>query len=515
MPCPSSLPALTSWHLPALLDEAAASHGERPFIIGKQEITYAEAARQTRVIAGRLAEAKVGRGDRVLMVCQNRLEMVLLAFATLRLGAVFVILSPQMKPEGFRKIFDQCEPKLVMLDAGTSSLRGETGSTSLIVPDEVEETVEWARRFSELLAGEPLAAEFPGIDQDPAFLVFTSGSTGTPRGVILSHDNVRYATAGIQQRLGYEATDRIGVFLPLSFDYGLYQLFLAAQAGAAVFLGQPEMTGPELPAILADNGITVLPGVPTVFGGLLKMLSWRKRPLPALRMATNTGDHLPQAYIRKLQELLPAVQIYPMYGLTECKRVSILLPEEYEQRPDSVGRALDGTEVFTVDAEGNRLPPGEVGELVVRGRTLALGYWRADEETAKRYRRIGPGRARTMFSGDLCKVDAEGFITFHGRGDFIIKHKGHRMSPLEIEEVACQMPGIAAAGAVKDETGGLLHLFLAVTQDEVSTEAVIEWLNERLERVKVPERIHFIPELPKTANQKVDRKALRALLPTA
>ena len=167
-----------------------------------------------------------------------------------------------------------------------------------------------------------------------------------------------------------------------------------------------------------------------------------------------------------------------------------------------------------MDPDGNRLPPGEVGELVVRGRTLALGYWRADEETAKRYRREGPGRARTMFSGDYCRVDADGFITFHARGDFLIKHKGHRLSPLEIEEAACQMPGIAAAGVVKDEAGDRLHLFLSLTSDDLVVAAVIAWLNDRLERVKVPERIHFVAELPKTANQKVDRKALRALLQT-
>ncbi len=513
MPPDSPLFPLNCWHLPALLDDAATAHGDQLFLTGRQDVRYSEAAQKTRIIAGWLASQGIRRGDRVMMVCENRAEMVLLAFAALRLGAVFVILSPQMKAEGFRKIYDQCEPRLVMLDATTSSLAAETGTATLVLP-ESDAAIPQAVPFASLLVGEPLMADFPGIDQDPAFLVFTSGSTGTPRGVILSHDNVRYATAAIQQRLGYQAGDKLGVFLPLSFDYGLYQLFLAAQAGAAVFLGQPEMAGPELPRILLENGITVLPGVPTLYGGLIKMLAWRKTALPGLRMITNTGDHLPQAYIQKLRQFIPSARIFPMYGLTECKRVSILLPEEYEQRPDSVGRALDGTEVFAVDADGNRLPPGEVGELVVRGRTLALGYWRSEEETAKRYRYAGPARARTLFSGDYCSVDAEGFITFHGRGDFLIKHRGHRLSPLEIEEAACQMPGIAAAGVIKDEQGDRLHLFISLSGGEVAADAVTEWLNERLERVKVPERIHFLPELPKTANQKTDRKALRALLPT-
>ena len=216
--------------------------------------------------------------------------------------------------------------------------------------------------FAELVAeSEPKGVPFPGIDQDPAFLVFTSGSTGTPRGVILTHDNVRFVSAAIQARLQYQGEDRVAIFLPLSFDYGLYQLFYAALVGASVFIGRPEMAGPELPRILAAQEISVLPGVPTLFGGLIKMQRYRPVPLPKLRVITNTGDHLPQSYIASLRELFPLARVFPMYCLTECKRVSILLPEELEAKPESVGRPLDGTEVFAMDANGHRLPAGETG----------------------------------------------------------------------------------------------------------------------------------------------------------
>jgi acyl-coenzyme A synthetase/AMP-(fatty) acid ligase len=302
----------------------------------------------------------------------------------------------------------------------------------------------------------------------------------------------------------------VAIFLPLSFDYGLYQLFYAAIAGASVFIGRPEMAGPELPRILAAQEISVLPGVPTLYGGLIKMQRYRPVPMPKIRVITNTGDHLPQSYIASLRELFPQARVHPMYGLTECKRVSILLPEEMEARPESVGRPLDGTEVFAIDENGQRLPPGERGELCVRGPHLAPGYWRAPEETAKRYPMLD-GK-RTLRSGDYGSVDAEGFLFIHGRSDFLIKHKGHRLSPAEVEEEACRMLGVVAAGCVKDDAKDLLCLFVSVSDSSLDESKIIQALSAKLEPAKVPNRVFFLPELPKTGNQKVDRKALRAML---
>ncbi|MCX6848297.1 MAG: AMP-binding protein [Verrucomicrobia bacterium] len=473
------------------------------FLLGSQPLNYAAFADMVARIASSLLKLGIGRGDRVVIVAENCVEVVLLAFATMRVGGMFVILSPQTKAEGLRRVMAQCTPKLVMLDAETDFLGGEIDSAKLVRSD---------TNFEALIGEDSTGVPgFPGIDQDPAFLVFTSGSTGAPRGVILSHDNVVFVSAAIQARLGYEADDRIAVFLPMSFDVGLYQLFLAMQVGAAVLLNKPQMAGPELQSTLATHAISVLPGVPTLFAALIKLQSRRAVQLPALRVATNTGDHLPVANIEKLHALFPGLRVFPMYGLTECKRISILLPEEWRARPDSVGRALDGTEVFAVDTEGRTLQAGEVGELVVRGRHLAQGYWAAEEETAKRYRSIGPGRARVMFTGDMGRVDEEGYIYFVGRGDFLIKHRGHRMSPLEIEEAACAIPGIVAAGVVRNDADSLLHLYLE-TSVAIDADAVTQWLRERLEEVKVPECIHFVTALPKSANLKLDRKALRTLL---
>lgn len=499
----------SGWSISAYLREAARRRPEAVYLMdGVREMTYGEAWRQVASIASWLSSHGISREDRVVMLTENRVETVLMFFAVAQIGAISVVLNPQTRPEGLRRILEQTEPKLGLLDSTTALLGPEFGPVPL-----VSAGGEIGTAFADLIAeDEPVRVPFPGLDIDPAFLVFTSGSTGTPRGVILTHDNVRFVAAAIQSRQQYIEQDRVAVFLPLSFDYGLYQLFYTAIAGATLFLGRPEMTGPELPRILAAQKISVLPGVPTLFGGLIKMQRYRPVPLPCLRVITNTGDHLPQSHISSLRELFPQVRLLPMYGLTECKRVSILQPHEIDAKPGSVGRPLDGTEVFAIDSSGRRLPPGEVGELCVRGRHLALGYWRAPEETAKRYKFMGEGHSRVLLSGDQGCVDADGFVYFHGRSDFLIKHKGHRLNPAEVEDEACRMTGIVAAGCIKDEPRDLLCLFVSVSDAFLDEPKIIQALSLKLEPAKVPNRVFLLPEMPKTPNQKVDRKALRNLL---
>ena len=494
--------------LASLVREGARQWPEHEYLKdGTRVLTYAETWRRVACIASWLRERGIGHGDRVVIVMENRIETVLMFFAVAQIGGIAVILHPQMKPEGLQRILDQTEPKLGLLEPATASLREVFGTTPILWTASEGE----ALRFEDLPDdSQPAEVPFPGAGDDPAFLVFTSGSTGTPRGVILTHDNVRFVSAAIQARLLYRPEDRVAIFLPLSFDYGLYQLFYAAIAGASVFIGRPEMAGPELPRILAAQEISVLPGVPTLYGGLIKMQRYRQMPLPKIRVITNTGDHLPQSYIASLRELFPQARVHPMYGLTECKRVSILLPEEFEAKPESVGRPLDGTEVFAIDENGQRLPPGERGELCVRGPHLAPGYWRAPEETAKRYPMLDG--MRTLRSGDYGSVDADGFLFIHGRSDFLIKHKGHRLSPAEVEEEACRILGVVAAGCVKDDAKDLLCLFVSVSDPSLDESKIIQALSVKLEPAKVPNRVFYLPELPKTGNQKVDRKALRGLL---
>ncbi|MEO0446933.1 MAG: AMP-binding protein, partial [Verrucomicrobiota bacterium] len=350
---------------------------------------------------------------------------------------------------------------------------------------------------------------WPGVDVDAAALIFTSGSTGVPRGCTLSHHNIAFVVDAIQERLGYRFDDVVGCFLPLSFDYGLYQIFLAAQVGACLSIGDPDQVGPHLPRLLKEGEVTVLPAVPAVDAALIKMHGRRPYELPKLRSVTNTGERLPLAYIDRLREMFPGIEVFVMFGLTECKRVSILLPEEFDGgKKHTVGRPLKGTEVYAAGPEGERLPAGEVGELVVRGRHVALGYWRAPEETSMRFRKRAPHSAVELFTGDTGSVDEDGYITFASRADDLLKHRGNRISPVEIENEACGVTGVVEASVFKRESDDFLYLVVTTASEDLAEGDILRRLQERLEPAKVPDHVQIRKDMPKSVNGKIDRKAL-------
>ncbi|HEY0736991.1 MAG TPA: AMP-binding protein [Herpetosiphonaceae bacterium] len=497
------------WHLAALLEDAAARYGDQPFVIGQRSLTYNQAADYVGRLAAWLREKGIQRGDRVMIITMNRAEVIVAAFAAARVGAIFTVLHPTIKPYSLQKIIEQCTPSVVLLDQTTSHLRPEFQTATVIWAGETAGHAGDATLDDIIALAQLDDQAASGIDLDPVCLIYTSGSTGFPRGIILSHDNIRFSAAAIQQRLGYRSDDIVGLFLPLSFDYGLYQVFLTMQVGAALFIGAPEMVGPQFVITLATHRISILPGVPTMVAMLLKLLGRKPQTLPALRSLTNTGEHLPQAYIEQLQHHLAHVAIFAMYGLTECKRVSILMPHEMNTKPASVGRPLDGTESYVVDEHDIRLGPDQIGELVVRGRHVAQGYWNNEQETQLRFRRQ-PGTRPALYTGDLCSIDGDGFIYFVGRKDSLVKHKGHRVSLLEIEGAACQIPGIQAAAALKSSQNEKLYLFVAAAPG-TAARSIQQELERLLEPYKLPDAVILLEHLPKNQNGKINRRQLESI----
>ncbi|HRQ90242.1 MAG TPA: AMP-binding protein, partial [Bacteroidia bacterium] len=447
-----------------LLHAAAEAHPGAAYLEDRfgAALSYAETEDRVRRLAACLAANDVRWGDRVAIFTRNRVETVIALYATALLGGIYVVLNAKLRPKGLASILNQCEPSAIVADEETRAAFDECGFSPALKIGIGFGGEGWTP-WEDAMTQEGYVGDWRGYDVDAASLVFTSGSTGTPRGVVLSHDNIAYVVDAIQDRLGYRPGDVVGGFLPLAFDYGLYQIFLAAQAGAKLHIGDPDQVGPRLPQILRQAGVTVLPGVPSVYAVLIALGRRKPLDLRRLRAITNTGERLPLAYIEELGRLFPGLEVFVMYGLTECKRVSILLPGEFADHSDTVGRALSGTEVYAVDAEGRRLPPGETGELVVRGRHVALGYWRAPEETARRFRKRAPESAVELFTGDTGSVDEEGFIRFSARNDEWIKHRGHRISPLEIEMEACQIAGVVEASLLQREADDTLHLFVTAS----------------------------------------------------
>ncbi|HEX6870117.1 MAG TPA: AMP-binding protein, partial [Micromonosporaceae bacterium] len=346
--------------------------------------------------------------------------------------------------------------------------------------------------------------ERPCLSIDPACLIYTSGSTALPKAVVSTHQQMLFAAKAIQSRLGYRDDDVVFCCLPLSFDYGLYQIFLCCLGGARLVLGDDGDAGPALLGRLTRDAVTVLPLVPSLAVTLCRLVRRSGQPPPRLRLATNTGAALSPARCAELRAAVPGLSVVAMFGLTECKRVSVAEPDLDLVRPGSVGRPLPDTEVFVVDQQGRPLPAGEVGELVVRGQHVMCGYWQAPELTAARFRRDPLGQP-LLYTGDQCWLDDDGYLYFAGRGDDVFKQHGYRVSTTEIEAAALDIDGVelAAALAPQGEHGSRLAVCGPIRHADLVRE-----LRRRLEPRKLPGECRVVGALPLSVNGKVDKREL-------
>jgi acyl-CoA synthetase (AMP-forming)/AMP-acid ligase II len=348
---------------------------------------------------------------------------------------------------------------------------------------------------------------------DLATIIYTSGSTGEPKGVMSAHYNVISAARSITTYLENVADDIILSALPLSFDYGLYQIIMAFSFGGTIVLEKSFVYPYQILERIIQERVTGFPLVPTMAAILLKMDDLAKFDLQHLRYISNTAAALPVAHLQRLRQCFPEARIYSMYGLTECKRVSYLPPEEVDRRPGSVGIAMPNEEVFIVDQDGKEVGPDVVGELVIRGSNVMQGYWRDPEASARSFR---PGRyvgERLLYSGDLFRKDDEGFLYFVARKDDLIKTKGERVSPKEVENAICEMEGVAEAvviGVPDEIFGQAIKAFIVLDgKNNLTPEKVTKYCTNGLEAFMVPKYIEFRDVLPKTSSGKIDKKALR------
>jgi long-chain acyl-CoA synthetase len=485
-----------------------------------QRLTYAQIEEQANRMANGLLALGVQRRDRVAVWLPNSVEAVIAIFAILKVGGTFTVINPTTKPGKLGYILNNCaasglfaprrsgETMRNLLEA-VPSLRFAVMCGKVPATRPHPDTVS----FPDLLASNPHnRPTCPSIDVDLACLIYTSGSTGDPKGVMATHANVVFAASSIIQYLENTPQDVVIDVLPLSFDYGLYQLLMAFKFGGTLVLEKSFAFPAAVLKRIAQEQVTGLPGVPTLFAVLLQM-DLSRFDLSSLRYLTNTAAALPVEHIQRLRDAFPQARLYSMYGLTECKRTLYLPPEELDHRPGSVGIAIPGTEVWVEDEAGNRLGPGEIGELVVRGSHVMQGYWGDQEETAKRYR---PGRypaERLLHTGDLFKMDEEGFLYFVARKDDIIKSRGEKVAPKEVESVLYRLPGIAEAAVVgvPDELlGQAIKAFVVCGNSHDLTEKdVLRHCAQHLEDFLVPHYVEFRNSLPMTTSGKVKKSALR------
>lgn len=514
-------------------------------ISGEKRVTYGSIDQQANRTAWLLRDLGIERQDRVAILMDNSAESVFALFGILKADAIFLMLSPTMKAPKLSYILNDCQVKAlitysskarVVSEAVThvASLRHVLWVGGHASGDPQKDGSVEHHSLDEALGTSPSSMRLPmphsafriphsidpppscNIDLDLATVIYTSGSTGEPKGVMLTHSNMVSAATSITEYLENLEDDIIMNVLPLSFDYGLYQVLMAFKFGGTVVLERSFTYPYQVIQKMIQEKVTGFPGVPTVFAILLELKDLDRFDFSALRYITNTAAAFPPAYIQKLRKILPHVRVYSMYGLTECKRVSYLPPEEIDRRPSSVGRGMPNEEVWIVDEHGNLAGPGVVGELVVRGANVMRGYWGLPEETA---RVLKPGKypgEKVLRTGDLFKMDSEGYLYFVGRKDDMIKSRGERVSPKEIELCLCALEGVAEAAVVgmPDEILGQAIVAYIRCPDgrSLPEKEVLRHCRANLEDFTVPQTVKFVSSFPKTSSGKIDKLKLKELV---
>lgn len=499
-----------------LIGNAALRGGKTALVTERRRLRYDELDDLSSRLASRLAAAGVARGDRVLVFMDNCWEAAVAIFAVLKAGAVFSPVNASTKADKLGYMIADCEAAAILTQARLLPVVTQARATMAARPLFVASTQppqaaasDGVVAFEDCLSAEPAPVRHGGIDVDLAMLIYTSGSTGRPKGVMMTHRNIEAAASSITTYLRNTPDDIILNVLPLAFDYGLYQLLMAIKLGATLVLEKSFAFPQAIFEKIRAERVTGFPLVPTMAALILQMRDLQSGFLPSLRYITNTAAALPPVHIARLREIFPGVELYSMYGLTECKRCTYLPPDELDRRPGSVGIAIPNTEAFVVDDDGNTVPPGVVGELVIRGPHVMQGYWRNDAATSQMLRPGPLPWEKRLHTGDLFRTDDEGFLYFVGRKDDIIKTRGEKVAPKEIETVLHAHPGIAEAvvtGVPDPVLGHAIAALIVLADDNLTEREIIRHCAAHLEDFMVPKIIEFRRALPKTDTGKVSRR---------
>ena len=502
--------------LPHYLEAIAAARGETIALIeGDRSVSYSDLRAQVFQVATHLLQEGVRPGDRVIMLVPNSIEFVVAFWAIQYVGAVAVPLNPDIKSSKLRWIIADCSPSALIVDASMASrltgseaidlpstpvlcLRESGVSTLPSVADAATPALEWDVRSA-------------AIDQDLACIIYTSGSTGTPKGVMLSHLNMVAASSSVSEYLAMVSDDRVFSAIPFSFDYGLHQITMTTLVGATLIVessfAQPLFSLHRL----VQHRATMFPLVPTMVG-LIEPFA-RRFDFIHLRTITSTAAALHPGAIDRLQHMFRGARIFSMYGLTECHRCTYLDPNELAHRKSSVGKAIPNTELWVVDEKGKRHDRGATGELVIRGSTVMKGYWNNTTDTKEKLRPGPlPGEA-VLYTGDICTLDQDGFVYFVSRKDDVLKVKGQKVPPKEVEAALMQHPDVTEAaviGVPHCDIGDEVIAFVSLRERSTTDiPALRTWCAVHLESFMVPSRVAVLDTLPKSTNGKIDRLALK------
>jgi acyl-CoA synthetase (AMP-forming)/AMP-acid ligase II len=437
-------------------------------------------------------------------------------FGVLLAGGVTCVVNTQTKADKLAFILNNSEASALVTEARTADVAAAALAAAASIDQAYVSGGQTSQPSSLLSLDEVLAAATPNaedlgtIPPDLAALVYTSGTTGQPKGVMMTHGSLVFSVESIAEYLRLQDDDRILSVLPLAFTYGLSQLLLTVRLGATLLLERSFAFPAKTLSRMRDQRATVFPAVPTAFATIIGMSG--EAPFEAMRCLTNAAAGLPPALHDGLRRVFPNARLYRMYGQTECIRISYLEPDLIDAKPTSVGKAIPGTEVLILNENGAPVAPGEVGVLHVRGPHVMRGYWRAAELTARTLREGAIPGERIHCTSDYFSMDAEGYLYFVDRSDDIIKTRGEKVSSVEVENVLHEIPGVrlAAVIGVPDELlGQAVRAYVVLDEDVgLSANEILRSCRQRLESFMVPRDVIFVEELPHTDSGKVRKKSL-------
>ncbi len=501
--------------------------GKLAVVDGDAEYTYEDLEKQSSALGAALVDAGVGKGDRVGVLVEKSWEAIVSMLAASRVGAAYVNVNPLFKAPQIEYLAGDCDIRVMIGDTGKlDELRPKTVETAFYRGEKPEGSA--ARSFvdvAEALKGDGLEEDREVSEIDLGTILYTSGSTGMPKGVATSQRNVVVGAQIVSTYLENTPEDRILSALPLNFDAGMSQFTTSLRAGATLYLLRSRLPGDLLKG-LRRHEITGVTGVPPLWALLIRSAkSLRENPLTHLRYLANTGGRIPQANLDELRNLLEpsGTRIFLMYGLTEAFRSTYLDPAQIHrsspEQGNCIGKAIPNTEIMVIDKEGKEAAPGEPGELVHRGPTVAMGYWGNEEATQKAYRPnplAPPGLLdveRVVYSGDTVTRDEEGYLYFLGREDAMIKNQGYRLSPEEVENLLLGSGLVHEACAFGVENPAVGHDVIAVISlknggEDGAIDAIREYAIKNGPPYMIPKEIIVRDELPKNANGKIDRKGI-------
>ncbi len=483
----------------------AARRGGGPAILERERtVTFDALQGRAAAAAAALAEGGVAPDDRVAILLERGADAVAALFGAYAAGAIAIVVNERLRP---RQI------EYVLRHSGARAL-----VTSADMLSRMPRALQTEARIVDMggIAAEGSFEPVPRLATDIAQIIYTSGSTGLPKGVTFANAALWTGIRSVTGYLGLNAEDRIASLLPLSSVYGLNQLLCAVLCGAVLVVERSPVPHQVVTSLRAQ-GATVVAGVPPLWLQLLSVPDFRQQPLPALRQMQNAGGHLPTEAAKRLRQAQPHAQLVLQYGQTETFRGTFLRPDEVDRRPNSMGRAIPGVEILVLREDASPCRPGEIGELVHRGPTIAAGYWNDPEATARVFRPNprrpagAPDGERVVFSGDMVRADEEGFLYFVSRRDRMIKTMGYRVGPDEIGDVLHASGEIteAVVDAEPDADRGERIVAYVVLGPAGSLERLERFCRSELPSYMLPSRFEKREQLPRLASGKYDLPTLR------